>query len=91
MISSCKSLIQEEQQQAQQQANSKAAAGTALPSFKPNERLIILADLDLFEFPLESLKVFHDSSCVSSISRDFSLHFLSTRFAMQKESSNKKK
>lgn len=55
------------------------------PFLKPNERLIILADLDLMEFPLELLQVFHNSKSVAAISRDFSLHFFATRFNAQKE------
>lgn len=54
-------------------------------NIKPSEKLIILADMSLLEFPLESLKVFYDNQSISSISRDFSLQFFSTRFFQPKE------
>jgi hypothetical protein len=80
-------VIYSEQQAAMQQTNSKGAA-PGPTNFKPAERLVLLADLDLFEFPLESLKVFYDNQCFCSITRDFSLHFFVTRFLTQKESRN---
>lgn len=54
-------------------------------SIKPNEKLIILADMSLLEFPLESLKVFYDNQNLCSLSRDFSLQFFATRFFQPKE------
>jgi len=71
-------------QQQQQQQSGKQTSTPA--NQKPNERCVILADLELFEFPLECLKVFHDNQMISSISRDFSLQFFATRFMMQKDS-----
>lgn len=47
---------------------------------------MLLADLDLFEFPLECLKVFHENKSILSITRDFSLQFFATRYMQQKES-----
>lgn len=56
------------------------------PTFvKPNERLVILADLDLMEFPLEILYVLHHNKSIASISRDFSLQFFANRYFSQKE------
>lgn len=56
------------------------------PTFvKPTERLVILADLDLMEFPLEILYVLHHNKSIASITRDFSLQFFATRFYGQKE------
>lgn len=54
-------------------------------SIKPTEKLIILADISLLEFPLESLRVFYDNQSLCSISRDFSLQFFSARFFQPKE------
>lgn len=54
---------------------------------KPTEKLIILADIDLLELPLECLKVFYDNQNLCSISRDFSLQFFSNRFFAPKETS----
>jgi hypothetical protein len=82
LIENSKSLIQSERLQQQQQSGKQTNASA---NQKPNERCVILADLDLFEFPLECLKVFHDNQMISSISRDFSLQFFATRFMMQKE------
>lgn len=59
------------------------------PTFvKPNERLVILADLDLMEFPLEVLYVLHHNKSIASISRDFSLQFFANRYFSQKEGKN---
>jgi hypothetical protein len=55
---------------------------------KPSEKLIILADIGLFEFPLEALKVFQNSFSVSSISRDFSLQFICNRYYSEKDDGN---
>ncbi|CAF0832143.1 unnamed protein product [Brachionus calyciflorus] len=52
---------------------------------KPNDKLVILADIDLLELPLESLKVFYDNQGLCSISRDFSLQFFATRFFAPRE------
>ena len=53
---------------------------------KPSEKVVLLADLDLLEFPLESLKIFHENEHLVSITRDFSLQFFATRYLQQKES-----
>lgn len=68
--------------QAEQQISSKTNTNA-----KPSEKLIILADMSLLEFPLESLRVFYDNQSICSISRDFSLQFFSTRFFQPKEQS----
>lgn len=54
-------------------------------SSRPSTKLIILADLDLFEFPLESLKIFHHNLSICSISRDFSLQFFASRVILNRE------
>ena len=56
------------------------------PMPKPVEKIILLADLDLMEFPLESLKFIQKNFGVHSIARDFSLQFFATRFNLLKES-----
>ena len=61
------------------------------PITKPTDKVIICADLDLLEFPLESLKLIHNNMAVGSISRDFSLQFLSTRINLNKECEFEKK
>ena len=43
------------------------------------QTIVILADHDLLEFPLECLSVFRNSD-VTSVSRDFSLQFFYQRF-----------
>jgi hypothetical protein len=53
---------------------------------KPSDKVIILADLDLLELPLESLKIFRENLNLCSITRDYSLQFFATRFYQQKES-----
>ena len=53
---------------------------------KPTEKIVLLADLDLFEFPLECLKIFHENKSILSITRDFSLQFFATRYMQHKES-----
>lgn len=66
---------------------SPSGKSTAQPvQLKPSERLVLLADLDLLEFPLESLSIFHNNQNICSTTRDFSLHMFGTRIAMQKES-----
>ena len=52
---------------------------------KPNDKIVILADLSLLEFPLEALKLFHKNQTISSISRDFSMQFLYNRCFPEKE------
>ena len=54
-------------------------------SDKPNDKLVILADLALLEFPLEALKLFHKNQSLSSVSRDFSLQFIYNRCFPEKE------
>ncbi len=54
-------------------------------TLKPTDKIVICADLDLLEFPLESLKLIHSNAGVGSVSRDFSLQFLSTRINLNKE------
>ena len=55
------------------------------PSGKPTEKLVLLADLDLMEMPLESLRLFHGNASILSISRDFSLQFFITRLQTLKD------
>ena len=55
------------------------------PLPKPSDKIVVCADLDLLEFPLESLKLLHNNFAISSLSRDFSLQFLSTRINLNKE------
>lgn len=55
-------------------------------AIKPADKIIILADLDLCELPLEALRIFYDNPSVLSLSRDFSLQFFTNRYYSQKES-----
>lgn len=52
---------------------------------RPNEKIILLADLGLLEFPLESLKIFHDNQIANSLTRDFSLQIFYNRFINESE------
>ena len=61
------------------EANSKVAVEPA------KEKLILLADLSLMEFPLESLRIFRENSCICSITRDFSLQFFRNRLMANTE------
>jgi hypothetical protein len=55
---------------------------------KPNDKVVILADLSLLEFPLEALKLFQKNNLICSISRDFSLQFIYNRCFSDKENGN---
>ncbi len=52
---------------------------------KPVEKVVLLADLELFEFPLECLRVFRENNSINSIVRDFSVHFFATRLNSLRE------
>lgn len=75
----------EQAQQMQLMSNKQPQQPTTTTSAKPNDKLIVLADVDLFEFPLEALKMFHNNLNVCSVTRDFSLQFFATRYMNAKE------
>ena len=73
------------EQQLQSQLMSVKQQQASASSVKPTDKLVLLADIEFFEFPLEALSVFHDCPQFCSITRDFSLQFFATRYFSQKE------